>query len=383
MFSKYPKLRPLLIIVIVLAVIAVTLLIYIFSLPQSSEQGEETVTVPETSIEPKPCSHEHHHPDDLYCLQCGEKVPHDFSTGTCPMCGKKVEPVNYCLDYSLWLDLNDRGTVETVEYSTKDYGNGTERDEVKKMQVYLPHGYTTSKRYNVLILLHGSEGDENYWFSRDQYYTYPDSDMCYSVRVNVLLDNMIYYKYCEPLIVVSPTYYLNDYERAQGDISHRDSTQFAQELRNDILPYLAEHYSTYASGSSYEALKAARDHFGFIGASYGAFITYRSVVACNIDLISWIGAISGCNTSVPMYITPSLKEPRFDGLDINYFYTAAGSRDSLRSDALTGYLEMLQYCPKINTGNSQYLEMKNAEHEDRVWDNAVYNCLLIFFRNQI
>jgi hypothetical protein len=152
------------------------------------------------------------------------------------------------------------------------------------------------------------------------------------------------------------------------------------ELRNDILPYIASHYSTYAADASYESLRAARDHFGFIGASYGAFITYRSVIGANIDLISWIGAISGCNTSVPMYITPVLKSPEFENLAINYLYTAAGARDSLRSDALTGYLSMLQYCPQINTGNCSYTEMKKAEHEDRVWDNAIYNCLLIFFR---
>jgi Enterochelin esterase and related enzymes len=225
MNSSKKKIGPLIAIAVFLLIIAVALIVYVYSLPAEPEEPppveEDTVTEQQ-----EPCQHREHHPDDLWCLECGEKIPHDFSTGTCPMCGKKAEQTDYCIDYSLWLDLNDSGTVETVEYETKDYGNGNYRPEKKKMQVYLPYGYSADRKYNVLVLLHGSEGDENYWFSRDQYYTYPDDDMCYSVRINILLDNMIYYKYCEPLIVVSPTYYLNEYERSQGDLSYRDSEQF-------------------------------------------------------------------------------------------------------------------------------------------------------------
>ena len=379
MNSGKKKLRFLAVIALILLLAAAGLVAYILLLPAENEEPPPSPQ-PEASPEPEICAHSAHHPDDLYCLECGEKLPHDFSSGTCPLCGKTVEQTNYCLDYSLWLDLNDSGTVETVEYETKDYGNGNYRPETKKMQVYLPYGYSENRKYNVLVLLHGSGGDENYWFSRDQYYTYPDDDMCYSVRINILLDNMIYYKYCEPLIVVSPTYYLNDYERDQGDLSYRDSEQFRYELRNDILPYIVSHYSTYAEASTPEAIISARDHFGLIGASYGAYVTYSSVIASNTDMVSWIGAVSGCKSDVQAYIAPALDSSAFDNMNINFFYTSAGENDSLRSDALTGYLSMLQYCSKINTRNCSYLEIKGAEHEDRVWDDAIYNCLLIFFR---
>ena len=377
------KINVLLAAAVSLLFVIVALMIYIFNLPAiSSEKSEDTdiVTI-EESEEVIECSHPSHDPTELWCSVCNEKVPHDYSSGTCPLCGRKAETTDYCLDYSLWLDLNDSGTVETVEYETKDYGNGTYRTETKKMQVYLPYGYSEENKYNVLILLHGSDGTENYWFSRDQYYTYPDDDMCYSVRINILLDNMIYYRYCEPLIVVSPTYYLNDYERDQGDLPYRDAEQFAEELRNDILPYLAEHYSTYAADGSYDSLKAAREHFALIGASYGAFVTYRSVISRNIDLISWIGAVSGCNTPIKDYVVPAIDAAEFDGCDIDLLYIAAGSNDSLREDAYEGYEDMLAYCSKINSDNIMFVEMKNAVHEDRVWDNAIYNCLFYFFKN--
>ena len=59
------------------------------------------------------------------------------------------------------------------------------------------------------------------------------------------------------------------------------------EVGNDLLPYVAEHYATRASDGSREALRAAREHFGVLGASFGAYAGYLSVIADNYDLAAW------------------------------------------------------------------------------------------------
>ena len=61
----------------------------------------------------------------------------------------------------------------------------------RRMTVYLPHGYETSKeKYPVLYLLHGSGGDENAW-----------SDLGRTVQI---MDNLIAEGKAKPMIVVMP-----------------------------------------------------------------------------------------------------------------------------------------------------------------------------------
>ena len=63
-----------------------------------------------------------------------------------------------------------RGALEMIEYDSKTVGTR------RKMQVYTPPGYSKSKTYPVLYLLHGIGGDETEW----QRFAHP-----------VLLDNII------------------------------------------------------------------------------------------------------------------------------------------------------------------------------------------------
>src|SRR6478609_11461262 len=49
------------------------------------------------------------------------------------------------------------GTLTMIEYDSKTVGTR------RKMNVYTPPGYTPSKKYPVLYLLHGIGGDETEW----------------------------------------------------------------------------------------------------------------------------------------------------------------------------------------------------------------------------
>ena len=261
------------------------------------------------------------------------------------------------------------GQVVTLEYTTDDY-DGYFVDIVKSMRVYLPYGYDASKKYNVLILLHGSDGSDKYWFDEPRWYNDPDYLNSYECYTNNVLDNMIANGLCEPLIVISPTYYLTNSWRMEGDLTLRDSYQFKKELREDILPALAAHYSVYDVGD--------RDHYAFIGASHGAEICYNGILSDDLDLISWFGVVSGCEGNI-YYLEESWQKNGFENLDIKFFYVSAGEFDFMKEDSYNGYLEMKKYSSKVSEQNTDYISIRSSTHEDIVWIDAIYNCLQIFF----
>lgn len=99
-------------------------------------------------------------------------------------------------------ECSEKGTVETLRYTCHSYALEAVTGESdimveKSMNVYLPYGYDDNKEYDVLYLLHGTGGFEDYWIG--------DSSTG-RITCNVL-DNMIQRKECKPVIVVSPTYY--------------------------------------------------------------------------------------------------------------------------------------------------------------------------------
>lgn len=333
------------------------------------------VLPPAETPEPLPCSHPSHDTGGV-CTLCGENVCHKYIGGACG-CGKPLEFETGSIDASLWLPCSHQGTLRTLEYQTRDEYYGGDRLYTKTLDVYLPYGYSEENRYNVLILLHGTRGNSGYWFSEDRGYDYGDDRADEWGSFATVIDNMIEYKICEPLIIVSPTYYLTDAERHSGDDLDRDITRMRYETVNSILPYIIENFSTYAQGSTYSEMCAARNHFGFIGASYGGILAYKSILTYDIDVFSWIGSISG-GLADAAYIEYTWDQLGFDGLGIDYLYNSAGDRDSMRKDAQQSYQAVLS-CSKLNGSNCCMCTIENASHEDRVWDNGVYNCLQFFF----
>ncbi len=119
----------------------------------------------------------------------------------------------------------------------------------KSVNVYLPYGYDENQEYDILYLLHGTGGFEDYWIG--------DSSTG-KVTCNVL-DNMIEAGECEPVIVVSPTYYspteemgyrkmdpMELFNNEKDPYADQWPMYFWKELRNDIIPLIESTYSTYA-----------------------------------------------------------------------------------------------------------------------------------------
>ena len=148
----------------------------------------------------------------------------------------------------------------------------------------------------------------------------------------VILDNMFEKGICDPCIVVCP---VTEIPQCQGLTA--STTQLQQELREYILPYIAEHYSTYAADGTLESLKDARDHFALGGLSNGALFVYEGGMRYDFDLFGSYAAFSG--NGEPWVTVTTIKHTKeaFSKLGVdmkNYVYTSMWAEDT--SDPVNG-----------------------------------------------
>jgi MYXO-CTERM domain-containing protein len=106
---------------------------------------------------------------------------------------------------------NPKGTVDNVTYGS-DY----------VARVYTPPGYSTSRKYPAMYLLHGAGGSERSWHDNDLY-------------AHIQLDNLIAQGTVDPFIIV---FTRNDYANWSG---------FGSILINELIPFVEERYSVCAN----------------------------------------------------------------------------------------------------------------------------------------
>ena len=124
-------------------------------------------------------------------------------------------------------EANKRGSVSHVWYDSELLGSN------RRMTVYTPYGYETSKKtkYPVLYLLHGGGGDEEAWSSMG--------------RAAQILDNLIEKGLAEPMIVVMP----NGNPGQQAAVTLNLATKQVQtpnayvtSLVKEIIPFVEKNY---------------------------------------------------------------------------------------------------------------------------------------------
>jgi len=256
------------------------------------------------------------------------------------------------------------GTVEEVVYQTKAYATD-ERDVEKRAYVYLPYGYDESKSYNVLYLLHGTGDDEAYWLVRNQ-------------QNKIMLDRMIELGEIEPLIVVTPTWYVED--DCKGNLDPL-TYSFCKELQNDLMPAIESKYATYATTADTEGFADSRDHRAFAGLSRGAVTTYRSVLCESLQFFSWYGMFSGSRTD-GAYIADHIQTEELKDLPIHYLYVSSGSFDFALSQQLKDYRSLLNAESRLEAGvNTTFDLFPVRYHSMGNWHLALYNCLQHMFTN--
>ena len=254
------------------------------------------------------------------------------------------------------------GTVEEVVYNTKAYATD-ERDVKKTAYVYLPYGYDSEKEYNILYLMHGTGDDEKYWLKTNPYN-------------KIMLDNMIADGDIQPLIVVTPTFYVED---DCADDLDQLTYSFAKELRNALMTEIDSSYSTYAKSADAKGFSESRDHRAFAGLSRGAVTTYHSAICQSLDYFSWFGTFSGSRTDAQQF-QDTIQSGTFADLPIHYLYVASGNFDFALPGQVQDYQALLDIEPRLRAGvNTCFDVFPMRYHSMGNWHLALYNYLKKIF----
>lgn len=260
------------------------------------------------------------------------------------------------------------GTLEEITYTTKDYfGDGAAIE--KKAFVYLPADYSADRKYNVLYLMHGIGGSEREWGMVDR-----------NSKVKCIMDNLISKGEIEPFIIVTPNG-RSGKDFADPNSDYNSFYLFGQELRNDLIPYIDSHYSTYGeySEDGYD-LTAARDHRAMAGLSMGGMQTTNIGMCECLDILSYFGAFSAAPTTYnASRIAQELK--KFEEYPIHYYYAICGKQDGVAySPARAAVNGLPDLTDKLTDGVNFKWQEVTGQHDFNVWYLGFYNFANIVFK---
>lgn len=266
-------------------------------------------------------------------------------------------PVDYQKQYSV------RGKVERIAYPSRAYADKGE-EITKYALVYLPPDYSEDTLYDVMILCHGVGGTENEWGFYNKY----------SVSRNIV-DNLMARGDIRPFIIVMP----NGRSCLKPTKTSMDNMggfyAFGQELRNDLLPYIDAHYSTYGSQFP-DDLTAAREHRAMAGLSMGGMQTINIGLCECADLFAWFGAFSAAPTTyTDREIAEKLKA--FSDYPISYFYSICGTDDGLYFAGSGAAKDLPAVCDRFTEENWHWQE-RSGGHDFNIWNLGLYNFARIF-----
>ena len=262
-------------------------------------------------------------------------------------------------------DVANTGTIEQVRYDTAGADGTVFR---KCANVYVPYGYDTANRYNVLYLIHGGGGDENAWLKE--------------CDIQNALDCLIEEGLAAPFLVVFPCFYRERTPRG-GPVdegAERGAVLgFQRELRQDLIPLIDEKYSTVSS----------REGRAIGGFSMGGVTTWFAFLE-NLDLISAFMPLSGdCwyygglgggkyTEETAQYLYETTKAGPF-GKDDFRIFAGTGSKDiaypnlTPQIEAMKKYTDLFEFSDAPEEGNFHYVVTEGAEHTYTAVYQHVYN----------
>jgi enterochelin esterase-like enzyme len=279
------------------------------------------------------------------------------------------------------------GRVERIEYASRVTNSN------RPAMVYTPPGYSTTRKYPVLYLLHGIGGNETHWTQ----FGAADS----------ILDNLIAAGKMVPMIVVMPNGRASN--EPQGDLFGRGGpgrgalggggraagtpaappveqaagagggragaggggamgvefeayAAFERELIGDLIPHIESKYS----------VQADREHRALAGLSMGGGQSLNFGLA-NINTFAWVGGFSSApNTAQPAQL---VKDPAAARQNLKLLWVSCGDKDNLFniSEGVHKYLDE-QKVPHV-----WHIDVGGA-HTFPVWKNDLYHFATLAFR---
>ena len=266
------------------------------------------------------------------------------------------------------LRTEDGGVIERITDTAHDYTDEKEPEITKEANVYLPADYSTDKKYNVLYLLHGIGGNEDEWGMNKS-----------TSRVKSIMDNLSYYGDIDGFIVVTPNGRAGGSQEKEGSLMDAFYV-FGKELRNDLIPYMESHYSTYADydENGYD-LTATREHRAIAGLSMGGMQTINIGLNECTDLFAYFGAFSAAPTSYAASKTANnLKDSEYD---VKFFYNICGTQDKVAYPSASAAAKTLPAISDkfVDGENFMWQELPGA-HDFHIWYLGFYNFAQLAFK---
>jgi enterochelin esterase-like enzyme len=237
------------------------------------------------------------------------------------------------------------GKIDTITYESRTVGN------TRRALIYTPPGYSKSKKYPVLYLLHGIGGDEKEWYNGGS--------------PQVILDNLYAQGKIMPMIVVLPNGRAIKDDRAMGNIMAPDKVQgfatFEKDLLNDLIPFIDHKYHVYTD----------KDHRAIAGLSMGGGQSLNFGLG-NLDVFSWVGGFSlAPNTKKPEELLPN---PDAAKSKLKLLWISCGSSDGL----ITFSKRTHDYLAEKKVPHIYYIEP--GVHNFKVWKNGLYMFSQLIFK---
>ncbi|KAA5547813.1 alpha/beta hydrolase-fold protein [Adhaeribacter rhizoryzae] len=229
------------------------------------------------------------------------------------------------------------GKIDTITYKSKTVGTK------RRALVYTPPGFSKSKKYPVLYLLHGIGGDEKEWLKGGQ--------------PQVILDNLYAQKKVQPMIVVLPNGRAMKDDRAVGNVFDAEKVQafatFEKDLLNDLIPYVEKKFP----------VRKDRENRAIAGLSMGGGQSLNFGLG-NLDKFAWVGGFSSApNTKKPEELVPNPADAK---KKLKLLWISCGDNDGL----ITFSKRTHDYLFTNNVPHVYYIEP--GGHDFKVWKNGLY-----------
>lgn len=238
-----------------------------------------------------------------------------------------------------------RGRLEAFEYDSAV--TGTRRH----VQVYLPPGYTPTKKYPVLYLLHGIAGNEHEWSGY--------------VKAHAIVDNLIAAGKAVPMIVVMPNgRALPDDSPGQNPFVPEKAAGFARferDLLDQLIPAVQAAYGAHTD----------REQRGLAGLSMGGGQAFNFGLG-HLDTFAWVGAFSAApNTRPPEALVPDADAAR---AQLKLLYISCGNRDGLINVSQRTHRYLAEH------GVSHLWNVDDHGHDGEAWGSNLYYFAQRIFR---
>ena len=236
----------------------------------------------------------------------------------------------------------------------------------KGVNIVLPTGYDSSKKYPVIYMLHGIFCDE-YTFINDPAYRLIE------ICTNLAKDGL-----AEDMIIVFPNIYAKSDPQQEPSFNDIASVapydNFINDLVNDLMPFIEENYS----------VKTGRDNTAVAGFSMGGrealFIGFERP-----DLFGYCGAFSPAPGLTPMrdwaFDHPGQykeSELNFDGKDYTpeLLLVSGGTNDHTVGDTYKKYDEIMTR----NGVKHICYSITGADHDANAVNSGFYNFVMNIFK---